>query len=132
MTTVFKIADYLDLKPNVMYMAIQLYDKFMCCRFWEIHKNEFANGRMSEASWDAVCKRISKKTKLYLMSCFQLACKMDSPSNGLGVSLASIAITNYICILTLRLHTNMVFANVRSHLKSLSLFAFLFKHIQQI
>ncbi|RLU16876.1 hypothetical protein DMN91_010945 [Ooceraea biroi] len=84
--TAFKIAEYLELKPNVKYMAIQLYDKFMCCQFWKVYKTELKNG-ISEASWIAICKKISQKTKLYLMSCFQLACKMDSASNNLGISL---------------------------------------------
>lgn len=81
----FKIAEYLELEPNVRYMAIQLYDKFMCKHFWEIYKTEIANDP-SEASWSKVCKKISNRTKLNLMSCFQLACKMDSHSNTLGIS----------------------------------------------
>ncbi|KAL6261326.1 hypothetical protein P5V15_008846 [Pogonomyrmex californicus] len=66
-------------------MAIQLYDKFMCKYFWELYKTEIANDP-SEASWFRICKKTSNHTKLYLMSCFQLACKMDSHSNSLGIS----------------------------------------------
>ncbi|XP_011686330.1 PREDICTED: uncharacterized protein LOC105449037 isoform X2 [Wasmannia auropunctata] len=79
----FKIAEYLELEPNVKYMAIQLYDKFMCKHFWEIYKTEIANDP-SEAF--KVCKKTCNQTKLNLMSCFQLACKMDSHSSALGIS----------------------------------------------
>lgn len=85
MKAAFKIAEYLELEPNVRYMAIQLYDRFMYKHFWEIYKTEIANDP-SEALWFKVCKRISNQTKLNLMSCFQLACKMDSHSNALGIS----------------------------------------------
>ncbi|XP_071577123.1 cyclin N-terminal domain-containing protein 1 isoform X2 [Temnothorax nylanderi] len=81
----FNIAEYLELEPNVKYMAIQLYDRFMCKHFWEIYKTEIANN-LSEASWFKVCDENSNQTKLTLMSCFQLACKMDSHSSALGIS----------------------------------------------
>jgi len=81
----FKIAEYLELEPNVKYMAIQLYDRFMYKHFWEIYKTEIAND-LSEVSWLQVCERTSNQTKLNLMSCFQLACKMDSHSCVLGIS----------------------------------------------
>ncbi|EZA47225.1 hypothetical protein X777_16487 [Ooceraea biroi] len=50
----FKIAEYLNLQPNVKYMPIKLY-KFTCCRFWEIYKTELENS-ISEASMIAICK----------------------------------------------------------------------------
>ncbi|XP_077277690.1 cyclin N-terminal domain-containing protein 1 isoform X3 [Temnothorax americanus] len=81
----FKIAEYLELEPNVKYMAVQLYDRFMYKHFWEIYKTEMANNP-SEASWLKVCDKSSNQTKLNLMSCFQLACKMDSHSSALGIS----------------------------------------------
>ncbi|KYN06250.1 Cyclin N-terminal domain-containing protein 1, partial [Cyphomyrmex costatus] len=81
----FKIAEYLELEPNVKYMAIELYDKFMCKHFWELYKTEFMNDP-SQASWFKICKRTSNQTKLNLISCFQLACKMDSHSTTLGIS----------------------------------------------
>lgn len=85
MKAAFKIAEYLELEPNVKYMAIELYDRFMCKHFWELYKTEFANDP-SEASWFKICKKTSNQTKLNLMSCFQLACKMDSHSSTLGIS----------------------------------------------
>ncbi|XP_024870312.1 uncharacterized protein LOC112453665 [Temnothorax curvispinosus] len=81
----FKIAEYLELEPTVKYMAIQLYDRFMCKHFWEIYKTEIVN-TSSEGSWLKVCNKSSNQTKLNLMSCFQLACKMDSHSSVLGIS----------------------------------------------
>ncbi|XP_012059517.1 PREDICTED: uncharacterized protein LOC105622714 [Atta cephalotes] len=84
MKAAFKIAEYLELEPNVKYMAIELYDRFMCKHFWELFKTEFVNDP-SEASWFKICKKISNQTKLNLMSCFQLACKMDSHSSILGI-----------------------------------------------
>ncbi|XP_011864626.1 PREDICTED: cyclin N-terminal domain-containing protein 1-like [Vollenhovia emeryi] len=83
--TAFKVAEYFKLEPNVKYMAIQLYERFMCKHFWEIYKTEIAND-FSEASWLKVCERSSNEAKLNLMSCFQLACKMDSHCGALGIS----------------------------------------------
>lgn len=85
MKAAFKIAEYLELEPNVKYMAIQLYDRFMCKHFWEIYKTETTNDP-SEASWFEACEKVSAEAKLILMSCFQLACKMDSHSTALGIS----------------------------------------------
>ncbi|XP_036149428.1 uncharacterized protein LOC105833201 isoform X2 [Monomorium pharaonis] len=83
--TAFKIAEYLELDPNVKYMAIQLYDTFMCKHFWEIFKTEIANDPF-KATWFKVSEKTSNEAKLILMSCFQLACKMDSHSSTLGIS----------------------------------------------
>ncbi|XP_070518572.1 cyclin N-terminal domain-containing protein 1 isoform X2 [Cardiocondyla obscurior] len=84
----FKIAEYLELESNVKYMAVQLYDTYIWKQFWELYKTEISNeNNFSEMSW--LCKvstKSSKQTKLSLMSCFQLACKMDSHSGVLRIS----------------------------------------------
>ncbi|XP_012217120.1 cyclin N-terminal domain-containing protein 1-like [Linepithema humile] len=82
MKTAFVIADYLELETHVKYMAIHLYDVFMCKRFLEIYK---AASPLCETAWFKMCKKYSKHSKLYLMSCFQLACKMDSHCANLGI-----------------------------------------------
>ncbi|CAL7942705.1 unnamed protein product [Xylocopa violacea] len=79
---IFKITEHLDLGPDTRYVAIHLYDKFMCNYFWEVYKNT----DQTENSWIEVCKKISSQSKLYLMSCLQLASKMDSHSRNLKIS----------------------------------------------
>lgn len=79
------MADYLEIAPVNKYMAIHLYDKFMCNYFWESYKAETANGP-SEDSWNQICKKISSQSKLYLLSCLQLAYKMDSHSSNFGIA----------------------------------------------
>ncbi|XP_076167973.1 cyclin N-terminal domain-containing protein 1 [Ptiloglossa arizonensis] len=83
-SAIFKITKHLDLGPDTRYIAIHLYDKFMCNYFWEVYKAEAAE--QTENSWSEVCKKISSQSKLYLMSCLQLASKMDSHSKSLGTS----------------------------------------------
>ncbi|KOC67731.1 hypothetical protein WH47_11132 [Habropoda laboriosa] len=39
-----------------------------------------------ENTWSQICKKISSQSKLYLMSCLQLASKMDSHSKNLRIS----------------------------------------------
>ncbi|XP_076756519.1 cyclin N-terminal domain-containing protein 1 isoform X2 [Xylocopa sonorina] len=80
--TIFKITEHLDLGPDTRYVAIHLYDKFMCNYFWEVYKNT----DQAENSWTEVCRKISSQSKLYLMSCLQLASKMDSHSRNLKIS----------------------------------------------
>lgn len=77
------IANYLEVEPNVKYMAIELFDKFMNKSFWEAY-----NGRNNQSNeWFEVhSKRTCTHTKLYLVSCFQLACKMNSHPNSLGIT----------------------------------------------
>ncbi|OAD58580.1 Cyclin N-terminal domain-containing protein 1 [Eufriesea mexicana] len=79
---IFKITEHLDLGPDIKYIAIHLYDKFMCNYFWEVYRN----ADQTENSWSQVCKTISSQSKLYLMSCLQLANKMDSHCNNLRIS----------------------------------------------
>ncbi|XP_076639013.1 cyclin N-terminal domain-containing protein 1 [Colletes latitarsis] len=81
---IFKITKHLDLGPETRYIAIHLYDKFMCNYFWKVYKAEA--GEQTEKSWSKICKKLSSRSKLYLMSCLQLASKMDSHSKSLGIS----------------------------------------------
>ncbi|XP_048269487.1 uncharacterized protein LOC100644084 isoform X1 [Bombus terrestris] len=79
---IFKITEYLHLGPDTRYIAIHLYDKFMCSYFWEVYRN----ADQTESSWSQVCKKVTSQSKLYLMSCLQLANKMDSHFNKLRIS----------------------------------------------
>ncbi|XP_033320151.1 uncharacterized protein LOC117217005 isoform X2 [Bombus bifarius] len=79
---IFKITEYLHLGPDTRYIAIHLYDKFMCSYFWEVYRN----ADQTESSWSQVCKKVASQSKLYLMSCLQLANKMDSHFNKLRIS----------------------------------------------
>ncbi|XP_078043051.1 cyclin N-terminal domain-containing protein 1 isoform X2 [Augochlora pura] len=82
--TIFHITKYLDLGPDTKYITIHLYDKFMCKYFWEVYKAEIIDH--AGGSWTEVCNKISSQSKLYLMSCLQLASKMDSYSKNLTIS----------------------------------------------
>ncbi|KMQ89737.1 cyclin n-terminal domain-containing protein 1-like isoform x2 protein [Lasius niger] len=92
------IATHLEVEPNVKYMAIELFDKFMNKSFWEAY-----NGRNNQSNeWFEVhSKRTCTHTKLYLVSCFQLACKMNSHPNSLGITqilqLLRVIDQNYEC-----------------------------------
>lgn len=81
----FKIAEQLEITPHSKYMAILLYDEFLYKHFLEVYKTEFAHGPR-ERQWDKICDKISNEAKLYLLSCFQLACKMDSPCTRIEIS----------------------------------------------
>ncbi|XP_034190329.1 cyclin N-terminal domain-containing protein 1 [Osmia lignaria lignaria] len=81
-SAILKITEYLELGPETKYVAIHLYDKFMCNYFWKLYKTT----NQTEDHWSEVCKKISSQAKLYLMSCLQLASKLDSHSNNLGIS----------------------------------------------
>ncbi|XP_076300786.1 cyclin N-terminal domain-containing protein 1 [Lasioglossum baleicum] len=83
-SAIFQITEHLDLGPDAKYITIHLYDRFMCNYFWEVYKAETTDH--TETSWREVCKRISSQSKLYLISCLQLASKMDSYSKNLGVT----------------------------------------------
>ncbi|XP_066603287.1 cyclin N-terminal domain-containing protein 1-like [Prorops nasuta] len=79
---IFKITKYLQLGIHTKYLTVHLYDNFMCNYFWEVYK---ATGGPSDSSWSQICKKISHQSKLYLMSCLQLASKMDSHSKCIGI-----------------------------------------------
>lgn len=98
MSTAFVMADYLDLDANIKYMAIHLYDKFMIKRFWELYET---NNLLSHEEWREICKN-SDVTKLHLLSCFQLACKMDSHSTRLEISQVCY---NRYCLVRLNYNT---------------------------
>jgi hypothetical protein len=89
MEAAFKIAKYLDVKPIVKYTAIQLFDKFIRCRFWEICKIQLTND-MSNISFKEASEIDSPKSMLYLILCFYLACKMDSTYDNFQISAVSI------------------------------------------
>ncbi|XP_012270571.1 uncharacterized protein LOC105694460 isoform X2 [Orussus abietinus] len=82
---IFIITSHFELGPNARYLAVYLYDKFMHNHFNEIYMAEVENG-LKEISWVQTCSKVSSQAKLCLMSCIQLASKMDSPSKALGIS----------------------------------------------
>lgn len=57
----------------------------MCNYFWEVYKTE-SKGEANETSWSKICKTVSNRSKLYLISCLQLASKMDLHSKSLSIS----------------------------------------------
>lgn len=58
-------------------MAILLYDEFMYKHFLQVYKTEVILGLLEEQV-DKICNNIASKAKLSLLSCFQLASKMNS------------------------------------------------------
>lgn len=78
------IADKFSLTPKSKYLTLYLYDKFMCNQFWEVYQ-EFQRNPESP-DWKHVSNKLSSYARLRLMSCIQLASKMDCHSTGLAIS----------------------------------------------
>jgi len=85
----FKISYYFNAKPQVKYMAIQLYEKFVCCLFQQFYKIGSVKGTIQNF-WLLASMRVLKEKKLHIMSCFQLAYKMESPSSVLSIAKVNI------------------------------------------
>ncbi|XP_046741463.1 cyclin N-terminal domain-containing protein 1-like [Diprion similis] len=85
MKTIFVITEHLGLGPNTRYLTVHLFDRFMCNQFCELYVAEMVS-TTSEVAWPKICKTISSEAKLRLMSCMQLASKMDSNSKSLNIS----------------------------------------------
>ena len=81
---IFSIVDEFDLEPNAKYLALHLYDKYMNNISWEAYKIAIKNG-LSEDLWEQEQKKSSNEAKLRLLSCIQLASKMDSNVKCLGI-----------------------------------------------
>ncbi|XP_029178854.1 cyclin N-terminal domain-containing protein 1-like isoform X2 [Nylanderia fulva] len=96
------IADCLTLEPHVKqhvkYMAVELFDKFMNKSFWEACN---ANMENNDEWYEVYQKKTCNYLKLYLVSCFQLASKMNSHANSLTITqvleLLQILDQNYEC-----------------------------------
>ncbi|XP_043289426.1 uncharacterized protein [Venturia canescens] len=82
----FKVSESCDFTPNTRYIALYLYDKFICNTFWEAYTSENGDDKGTTNSWEQTCKRISSQAKLRLMSCLQIASKMDTHSAGLRIT----------------------------------------------
>jgi len=89
METALKIAKYLDVEPIVKYTAIQLYDKFIRYRFWEICKTQLTNG-MSDAFCQEINEMDAQKSAQYLIICFFMSANMDSRSYNVRMPVVSI------------------------------------------
>ncbi|XP_011303140.1 cyclin N-terminal domain-containing protein 1-like [Fopius arisanus] len=81
---VFIIVDSFALGPRTKYLALYIYEKFLCNEFWGIYK-EHENHPGSE-DFKHACDRVSRVLMLRLMSCIQLASKMDSHLLALGIT----------------------------------------------
>ena len=81
---IFMIADEFSLHSNAKYLAIHLYDKFMNRRSWEALKALEESGN-SEVLWEQEQRKMCAEGKLRLLSCIQLASKMDSSEKSLGI-----------------------------------------------
>lgn len=64
----------------------------MCNYFWKLYKTT----NQTEDHWSEVCKQISGQAKLHLMSCLQLASKLDSHSKHLGISQVHTYIISFL------------------------------------
>ncbi|KAK0174277.1 hypothetical protein PV327_011033 [Microctonus hyperodae] len=81
---VFMIVKKFHLSFKTKYLALCVYDKFMCNHFWELFMEHGNNPEFEE--YKHASDRMSKLARLRLMSCIQLASKMDCHSRGLGIS----------------------------------------------
>lgn len=79
--TIFTICDYYEVGLRTKYLALYIFEKFMCNQFWNIFTlNEH---KSSVEDWKRDCEKVVKCAKLRLMSSIQLASKIDS--NGLVI-----------------------------------------------
>lgn len=81
---IFVIAEEFSLHSNAKYLAIHLYEKYMNRRICEASKGLKKSGS-SETLWEQEQKKMCAEGKLRLLSCIQLASKMDSNEKSLGI-----------------------------------------------
>ncbi|XP_034946025.1 cyclin N-terminal domain-containing protein 1-like isoform X2 [Chelonus insularis] len=84
--TVFTLAEYFNLHPRTKYLSLYLFDKYMCNKFWEIYKKYENDAENNTHNWNQVTDKFSNEIKLRLMSCIQLASKVDSHYKHLGIA----------------------------------------------
>ena len=81
---VFKICRLLKLPPNTRYLALELFDRFTCLSFMEAYKNIMENGSRTEP-FEEICIKMSSHAKIHLMSCIQIASKIESHKQCLSM-----------------------------------------------
>ncbi|XP_070157954.1 cyclin N-terminal domain-containing protein 1 [Polyergus mexicanus] len=90
------IMDTLGLNRHVKYMALELFDKFIN-KFYQEAYNMRKNG--SDKWLQIIRKKTSTHAPFYLLSCFQVVCKVNSHPNSLKISqilqLAQIFVKDY-------------------------------------
>ncbi|KAM0729032.1 hypothetical protein ACS0PU_004386 [Formica fusca] len=90
------IMNTVGLDRHIKYMALELFDKFMNKSYQEAY-----NMRKNESDeWlQTVRRKTSIHTPFYLLSCFQVACKVNSHPNSLKISeilqLAQVFVKDY-------------------------------------
>ncbi|XP_033223094.1 cyclin N-terminal domain-containing protein 1-like [Belonocnema kinseyi] len=88
---IFLIAEEFALHSNAKYLAIHLYEKYMNRRICEVSKGLQKSGS-SETLWEQEQRKMCSEGKLRLLSCIQLASKMDSNEKSLGICDVQIAL----------------------------------------
>ncbi|KAL6431007.1 hypothetical protein ACFW04_007040 [Cataglyphis niger] len=90
------IAECLEVDHHVKYMALELFDKFINELYWDCY-NRRKND--SDEWFQDYRKRSSIHSPFYLLSCFQVACKVNSHPNILKISqvleLVQVFVKNY-------------------------------------
>ncbi|CAD6242307.1 GSCOCG00012634001-RA-CDS [Cotesia congregata] len=81
---VFIIIKKFGLNSNTKYIALNLYDKCIKNQFQEIYKENRNDKNFIQ--WKHLRNKIVNLSKIRLISCIQLASKLDSHSNFLRVS----------------------------------------------
>lgn len=81
---IFVITDWFALGPRAKYLAVYIYEKFLSNQFWEIYQEH--ETRPDSEEYARAVDKVSKVLMLRLMSCIQLASKMDSHLLGLGIT----------------------------------------------
>ncbi|XP_074110208.1 cyclin N-terminal domain-containing protein 1 isoform X4 [Cotesia typhae] len=87
---VFVITKKFGLNSNTKYIALNLYDKCMKNQFQEIYKENRNDKNFIQ--WKHLRNKIVNLSKIRLISCIQLASKLDSHSNFLRISQGVIAL----------------------------------------
>ncbi|XP_032685941.1 uncharacterized protein LOC116851047 [Odontomachus brunneus] len=82
----FKIGELMEVSSQAKYMAIILYDDYMHKHFRQRFETEITTNNQLDQQFDKISNSMASKAKLSLMSCFQLACKMESAYAKLPIS----------------------------------------------
>lgn len=85
------IMKHFGLNTNTKYLALNLYQKFTENQFQKIYKENRHDKSFNE--WKFMRNKIVNLAKLRLMTCIQLASKLDSYCTCFGISKARSILT---------------------------------------
>ncbi|KAJ9580184.1 hypothetical protein L9F63_004127 [Diploptera punctata] len=84
---VFSMTKYLQQPPEVRFLAVEVFDRFMTRHYLQLHsciwnKSDIVD-KEKQRQWDRVKERVRNQFVLRVMSCVQLASKLVNNSKGI-------------------------------------------------